>query len=84
MDQLIELGYVEKPGEDKEKALKKITDESQFYLARVLMYRKKFSEAMVILEKIFSENIDKLRYRLALHECYMALNKNEECSCADG
>ncbi len=79
MDQLIELGYVEKPGEDKEKALKKITDESQFYLARVLMYRKKFGEAMVILEKIFSENIDKLRFGLALHECYMALNKNEEC-----
>lgn len=76
MDQLVELGYVEKPGEDKEKAVKKIQDESQFYLARVLMYRKKYEDACVILEKIFSESPEKLRFGLALHECYMILKKN--------
>ena len=78
MDQLVELGYVEKPGEDKEKAVKKIQDESQFYLARVLMYRKKYEDACVILEKIFSESPEKLRFGLALHECYMILKKIAE------
>ncbi len=78
MDQLIELGYVEKPGEDKEKAMQKITDESQFYLSRVLMYRKKYLDAIIILEKIVEENPDRLRYGLALNECYMAANKIAE------
>ena len=78
MDQLVELGYVEKPGEDKEKAVKKIQDESQYYLARVLIYRKKHEEAIPILEKIFSDSPEKLRYGLALHESYMAVKKIAE------
>lgn len=77
MKQLVELGYIDAPGEDSQKNLEKITRESKYYLARVYMYKKHYEKAIELLEQIFSEQAE-LRYGLALIRCYQALRKVSE------
>lgn len=79
MNQLVELGYIEKPGEDKEKNLKRVVDESQYYLARVLIFKKKFKAASDILETLHIENPANLRYGLSLLTCYESINNIALC-----
>ncbi|MBA3647667.1 MAG: alkaline phosphatase family protein [Chitinophagales bacterium] len=77
MQQLVELGYIDAPGEDKQKNLDNVTSESQYYLARVLTYRKDWAKAAEILEEIFTKN-QELRYGLALINCYQKMRKVAE------
>jgi tetratricopeptide (TPR) repeat protein len=79
MDQLVELGYVEAPGEDQKENLTKIKNESQYYLAITYLYKRDYSSALPILEKLFSENPGIIRYGLRLASCYQSLGKNEQC-----
>ncbi len=79
MNQLVELGYIEKPGEDKEKNLKRVADESQYYLSRVLIFKKKYKDATAILEKLHSDNPQNLRYGLSLLTCYESTNNIASC-----
>ncbi len=78
MNQLIELGYIEKPDEDKEKALKNVTDESQYYLARVLVYMRQYEKALEVYENLALENPETVRYNLGLLGCYQTLNKTAQ------
>lgn len=77
MNQLIALGYVENPGEDKQKAMDNNIRESNYYLSRILIYRKSYEKAAEILEKIFAEDPE-LRYGLSLITCYQSLRKVPE------
>jgi predicted AlkP superfamily phosphohydrolase/phosphomutase/tetratricopeptide (TPR) repeat protein len=77
MNQLIALGYVENPGEDKQKAMDNNIRESSYYLSRILIYRKSYEKAAEILEKIFAED-QQLRYGLSLITCYQSLRKVPE------
>ena len=79
MAQLVELGYIEAPGEDKQKRLNQVRNESQFYLAKSFMHSKKHEEALPILEKLFNENPSIIRYAFRLASCYQALRRNPEC-----
>lgn len=78
MQQLIELGYVEQLDDDKQTRIKKTKDESDFYLARVFIHAKKTEEAVPILERLYSENPDVVRYGLRLAACYQTQNKKED------
>ncbi len=80
MDQLIELGYIERPGENVEKQIEKTVNESQFYLSRVLMNKEKYSEAAPILEKLYAKNQNVVRYAFQLAKCYDSLGKIDKAS----
>jgi len=70
MDQLIELGYVDAPGEDKTERVRKTKIETDFNLAKVLSSNNKIPEAIEILEKLFAENPAAARIGLKLAHCY--------------
>jgi predicted AlkP superfamily phosphohydrolase/phosphomutase/Flp pilus assembly protein TadD len=79
LNQLVELGYIEKPDENKEKALKTTLTEAQFNLARAYIDGQKNKEALPILEKLCEENPDESRFTLRLLSCYQAMNRITDC-----
>lgn len=72
MKQLVELGYIDDPGEDKQKNIEKITRESKWYLARVYMYKNDYGKAIALLEEIYNE-APEIRYGLSLIRCHQQL-----------
>jgi predicted AlkP superfamily phosphohydrolase/phosphomutase/tetratricopeptide (TPR) repeat protein len=78
LKQLIELGYIEDPGEDKKTAMEKTVNESRYNLSRVLLSKKKYSEALLILEALFEYNSKDIRYGIDLAKCYINLDRNKD------
>lgn len=78
MNQLVELGYVEAPGEDKQARLLKIKNETDFILSKVLASTRKYPQAIEILERLHKENPDAARYGLKLAYCYQATGNIKE------
>jgi predicted AlkP superfamily phosphohydrolase/phosphomutase/tetratricopeptide (TPR) repeat protein len=70
LQQLIDLGYVEDPGPDKKKAAEKADKETKYNLARVYLGNFRYSEAIQILEELFSKEKDQGRFALRLAKCY--------------
>lgn len=79
MEQLIELGYVERPDENAEKAIQKTVAENNYYLARAYIHGRKTEEAVQILEGLVKENPDVNRYAMRLAHCYQSTGKIAEC-----
>lgn len=79
MDQLIELGYIEKPDENIEKAIKKTVAENEFYLARAYIDGHKMQEAIPILERLHGENPEQSRYAVRLSRCYQNVGRIADC-----
>jgi predicted AlkP superfamily phosphohydrolase/phosphomutase/tetratricopeptide (TPR) repeat protein len=79
LEQLIELGYVERPDEDKEKAVRKTINENEFYLARAYIDGRKFEEAIPILERLFREDPEQSRYGVRLARCYQSTGRIAQC-----
>ncbi len=79
LEQLIELGYVEKPDDDPAKAIKKTVDENQFYLARAYISGHQIHNAIEILTQLFEENPTQIRYGIHLAKCYQQTNQLKEC-----
>ncbi|MEZ5012828.1 MAG: alkaline phosphatase family protein [Chitinophagales bacterium] len=79
LEQLIELGYVERPDENIEKAIKNTMNENNYYLARSYMHGRKYEEAVEILTRLFDENPETMRYGMRLATAYQSMNKIEEC-----
>lgn len=78
MQQLIELGYIEAPGEDIAKRIEDIKNESQYYVARNLIDAGKFDKAIPILETIFKDT-QAIRYGQRLAFSYLATKKFKKC-----
>lgn len=70
MNQLIELGYVEAPGENKLERVRKTKNETDFILAKVYASVRKYPLAIGILERLYKENPETARYGLKLAHCY--------------
>jgi predicted AlkP superfamily phosphohydrolase/phosphomutase/tetratricopeptide (TPR) repeat protein len=70
LQQLIDLGYVEDPGPDKQKAAEKAETESKYNLSRVFLSNYRFQEAISILEELYSKEKDQGRFALRLAKCY--------------
>ncbi|HFA52117.1 MAG TPA: tetratricopeptide repeat protein [Bacteroidetes bacterium] len=79
LEQLVELGYIEKPGDNAEKNRKKAHDECQFNLARAYINGGKTAEAIPILEKLYEENPDTARYAFRLATCYQMIGELKKC-----
>ncbi len=79
LDQLVELGYIEKPGDNTEKNRKNATDECNFNLAKSYIDAGQIGEAVPLLEILYKENPDTARYAFQLASCYQSLGKLKEC-----
>lgn len=77
LQQLIELGYVDPPGEDQQRAAEVSVNESQFYLARSFMHQNRFDEAREVLEPLY-ERSPLQRYGVRLVKCYQRLDRLDD------
>lgn len=80
MDQLIELGYIQKPDENIAKSIENNVDESRFYLARVYMNKNNYSEALPILEDLYKRKGDQIRYAFRYAKCLESLGRIDEAN----
>lgn len=76
--QLMELGYIQKFEANKEQTLKKIINESHYYLSSVLMSIHQYDKAYTLLHQLHHDNNNVLRYSLKLAACLQYLNKQGE------
>ena len=79
LEQLIELGYVERPDENVEKAIQKTVAENNFYLARAYIHGRKHAEAIELLEKLVTDYPEVSRFSLRLAHCYQTTNQIDKC-----
>jgi predicted AlkP superfamily phosphohydrolase/phosphomutase len=75
LKQLVELGYIEAPGEDAVKTVEAVTLESRFYLARVYLTTRRQAQALPILEELHAQAPHIMRYTLRLIGCYLQLGR---------
>ena len=75
LKQLIELGYIDDPGEDAEAAVKLAVDENNFSLARSYINGQEWEEGIKILEVLHEENPQTLRFATHLANAYQFVGK---------
>ena len=78
MQQLIELGYIQKPNENVEKNIENTVNESRFYLARVYMNKNNYTEALPILKDLYTKHPEQVRYAFNYSKCLESLNMLDE------
>ncbi len=71
LQQFVALGYINDIGEDQEKHAKSAETESQYNLARCLMWRGKHDDALKILTHLVHESPWENRFIVQTAECYM-------------
>ncbi len=75
MNQLVDLGYIEKPPENTQTAIKETIREQDYNLARVYIDTNMHMAAIKILEPLYEEWPDESRFGLRLIDCYIAINR---------
>ncbi len=75
LQQLVDLGYVEDPGEDMEKASVRTVRENRYFLARSYVDGGRYLEALALFEELFADAPDQLRYGLQLAQCQLRVDK---------
>lgn len=78
MQQLIDLGYIDAPGEDEAEYKEKVIAESQLYLAQTYMSAARFDKARPLLEGIYNNGKGEIRFGLELLVCYHRLGLVQE------
>ncbi len=78
LDQLVELGYIEDPKADPEKAAMNTVRENRYYLSMAYMDGGKLPEALKELEALHLEAPDQLRYGTDLARTYLRVNEPEK------
>jgi tetratricopeptide (TPR) repeat protein len=78
MQQLIELGYIDAPGENIAQRIEEVKNESKYYVARNLLDAGKNDKAIEILEPIFEETKE-TRYGQKLAHAYLSTKKFKKC-----
>jgi predicted AlkP superfamily phosphohydrolase/phosphomutase/tetratricopeptide (TPR) repeat protein len=79
INQLVALGYIEDPGEDKEKAVEKTVHEARYNLAQAYMDANRHGDALPLLEALWEAEPEELRFANRLANCYQALGRLPEC-----
>ncbi len=72
VQQFVALGYIEDPGEDKEKAAENAEIEAKYNLARSLVWTRRSDEALVLLEDICRRRPWETRFLHVLAQAYHA------------
>jgi tetratricopeptide (TPR) repeat protein len=78
VDQLVALGYVEAPGENRERAIRNTVREMRYNLARAHMDGGQMPPAVEILAELYEEEPDQFRFGVHLALCYRALGRTPE------
>ncbi|MDX2362593.1 MAG: alkaline phosphatase family protein [Crocinitomicaceae bacterium] len=78
LQQLVDLGYIEAPGDDKMEQVEKSKRESLYYLARNYIDGKKFDEGIKLLKEIFDES-KVIRYGKRLASAYLKTGQYRKC-----
>lgn len=78
LKQLVELGYIEKPDENLEKAVANTVKELRYNLARDYLNAHHVPEAMAIFAELWEANPDESRFGVQLLNCQLSLGRPEE------
>ncbi len=72
IQQLVQLGYIDAPDENAERAAAQATRESQYNLGRAYLDAGQADDAINLLEGLVSNEPEQLRFGLCLAQCYLA------------
>lgn len=75
VQRLVELGYIEEPDANQEKAAENAARELQYNLAKSYMDAGLHGEAVAILTKLFEQWPDEFRFGIELAHCYQAVGQ---------
>ena len=78
LKQLVALGYIEKPDDDKDKAVAQTVRELQFNLARSYVGARMIPEAMALFDQLWNQFPDEGRFAVKLFECQLQLQQTSE------
>jgi predicted AlkP superfamily phosphohydrolase/phosphomutase/tetratricopeptide (TPR) repeat protein len=78
LQQLISLGYIEKPDENKEKAIEETVRELHYNLARSYIDAGQYENAVPILKELSGKWPDEYRLGIQLVLCYQATGEKKE------
>lgn len=79
LQQMVALGYIEKPEADAEKAAERAQREGRYNLAQSLLDAQKPAEALPILEALHAEEPNRMFLSLTLANCHIALGRIADC-----
>ncbi|WP_428387679.1 alkaline phosphatase family protein [Mucisphaera sp.] len=79
--QLVDLGYIEDPGEDAHKAIERTTREARHNLATSLTYGPRCAEAVPIWRELIDTAEPDVRdgLMISLAYCYVRMNEPDQC-----
>ena len=75
LEQLVALGYIEEPGEDRSKAVEQTVRELDYNLARAYIDGGIYTEAVAILERLYERWPLEHRFAFNLATCHQATNR---------
>ena len=75
MRQLVDLGYIDKPDENREKALEATVKELRYNLARDYFDARHLPEAIMLFDELWTQHPDESRFGVKLLESYLALGR---------
>lgn len=78
LQQMIDLGYVEEQGENKEENFKRLREENAYFLARAYMDGGKYAEAATMLMPLFDARPQSQRIYGSLISCYNKLQQYDK------
>ena len=78
LDQLVALGYIEEPDTNQSKALEQTVRELEYNLAQAWMDGGIFTEAIIILERLYQKWPLEHRFGFQLATCYQALGRTSD------
>ncbi len=78
LQQLIDLGYVEDPGDNVQAAVKNTRDENNYYLSRAYINGGEYESGIKLLEQLHAENPRTIRYATRLAHAYQSVGKYKE------
>ena len=76
--QLVELGYIDRPDEDRGKAVANTVRELRHNLARDYIGCRMYPQAIEIFEDLWAKFPDESRFGVKLVECYIALGQADK------
>ena len=82
LDQLVALGYIEQPDDDKEKASKECTMELQYNLGRSYSEAGLHREALNVFRKLHEEWPEESRFGIQLVQCLLSLDMVDDAEAA--
>ncbi len=78
LQQLVDLGYIDDPGENAEQAVKQTSRELKYNLAQAYIDDNCFADAKLLLEQLWHDWPDELRFANQLLICYRSLGQADD------